>query len=43
MAGQQFDPVFAAAFLTLRDDLQREMQSQASAAPSTRRLRAVTV
>ncbi len=43
MAGRQFDPVFAAAFLALRADLQREIQSQASAAPSTRKLRAVTV
>ncbi len=43
MAGRQFDPVFAAAFLAVRDDLQREMQSQAAAVPSTRKLRAVTV
>jgi len=43
MAGRQFDPTFAAAFLALRDDVQREMQSQAVAAPSTRKLRAVTV
>ncbi len=43
MAGRQFDPVFAAAFLEVRDDLQREMQSQATAAPSTRKLRAVSV
>ena len=44
MAGKQFDPVFAAAFLSLRDDLQREMQTQtSSAAHSTRKLRAVTV
>ena len=27
MAGKQFDPVFAAAFLSLREDLQREMQA----------------
>ncbi len=43
MAGRQFDPVFAAAFLAVRDDLRQEMQSQAAAVPSTRKLRAVTV
>jgi putative nucleotidyltransferase with HDIG domain len=42
MAGRQFDPVFAAAFLALRDDVHLEMQSQASGVPSTRKLRAVT-
>jgi putative nucleotidyltransferase with HDIG domain len=43
MAGRQFDPVFAGAFLAVRDDIQQEMQTQASAMPSTRKLRAVTV
>lgn len=43
MSGKQFDPVFAGAFLALRDALQEEMQTQANAAHSTRKLRAVTV
>jgi HD-GYP domain-containing protein (c-di-GMP phosphodiesterase class II) len=43
MSGKQFDPVFAGAFLALRDELQLEMQTQAAAVHSTRRLRAVTV
>ncbi len=43
MAGKQFDPVFAAAFLSLRDKLQREIQSQTAAAHSTRKLRPVMV
>ena len=33
MAGKQFDPVFAGAFLSLRDALQLEMQTQASRRP----------
>ena len=43
MSGKQFDPIFAAGFLSLRESLQREMQSPASAVHSTRKLRAVTV
>jgi len=43
MAGKQFDPVFAAAFLSLRENLQREIQTQTTAAAhSTRKLRPVT-
>jgi putative nucleotidyltransferase with HDIG domain len=43
MAGKQFDPVFAGAFLSLRDALQAEMQTQAAVANTTRKLRPVTV
>ena len=44
MAGKQFDPVFAAAFLAIRENLQREMQSQTLPVHNTtRKLRAVTV
>jgi HD-GYP domain-containing protein (c-di-GMP phosphodiesterase class II) len=43
MAGKQFDPIFAGAFLSLRDALQLEMQAQAAVPHSTRKLRAVTV
>jgi HD-GYP domain-containing protein (c-di-GMP phosphodiesterase class II) len=43
MAGRQFDPACAAAFLAIRDDLLREMSGQTNTVPSTRKLRAVTV
>jgi len=43
MAGRQFDPQFAAAFLALRSDLEREIQARAAVAPSTRKLRAISV
>ncbi len=43
MAGRQFDPVFAAAFVSLRENIQREMQTQTVATHSTRKLRPVPV
>jgi putative nucleotidyltransferase with HDIG domain len=41
-AGRQFDPTFAAAFLTIRESILHELQAQAAASPS-KRTRALTV
>lgn len=38
MAGKQFDPRFAAAFIAIRDGIIQEMQCQAESSPPTRRI-----
>jgi putative nucleotidyltransferase with HDIG domain len=42
-AGRQFDPTFAAAFLSIRDNLVAEMQAQAAAISPSKRMRLVPV
>jgi putative nucleotidyltransferase with HDIG domain len=42
-AGKQFDPRFAAAFLAIRDQIVRELQTPNQAPPTTRRLRSMAV
>jgi HD-GYP domain-containing protein (c-di-GMP phosphodiesterase class II) len=42
-AGRQFDPVFAAAFLDLKDSILQEMQAQANLQDNSRRTRVVAV
>jgi HD-GYP domain-containing protein (c-di-GMP phosphodiesterase class II)/pSer/pThr/pTyr-binding forkhead associated (FHA) protein len=42
-AGKQFDPVFAAGFLAIKEQILEEFQSQANQQPSTKRMRVVAL